>query len=78
MHPLKEVEEKLDNLITKLERVSFLSEMLKEKIDKLEELNNRVDKLESFNSYVKGMAVAAIAILSAVYTVGLDVIKRVF
>jgi ferritin len=78
MNPLKELDTKLDDVIHKLERVTFLSDILKEKIDELENLETRVTKLENFQSYVKGIFVTASVVGAVILGFAVDMLKRLF
>jgi hypothetical protein len=78
MHPIKELDDKLDSVIEKLERVTFLSEILKEKIDDLENLENRVAKVENFQSYMKGIMVAISVAAASVSGMVVDAFRRMF
>lgn len=78
MHPLKELDDKLDDVIHKLERVTFLSEILKEKIDDLEALEERVTKVEGFMGYIKGATVAVSVVAASLSGFIVDIVKRLF
>ena len=75
---MKKIEQDIDHLLHKLDKLNFLIAILDEKIEKIKEIEDRVDKLETFNSYIKGVTVGAAAIVSVVVGFGLDIIKRLF
>jgi hypothetical protein len=77
MHPIKELDDKLDDVIAKLERVTVLSDILKDKIDHLEELEQRVSKVENFQSYVKGIMISVSIIAASLSSFIVDLIKKV-